>query len=60
MNSSSPTAQKISSTFGVKAGRIEVCAAGAWGTVCDDYFTDVNAGVACRQLGYSARGALYS
>ena len=56
LNASSPTAHTISSRFGVKAGRIEVCAGGAWGTVCDDYFTDVNAEVACRQLGYTSRG----
>ena len=56
LNASSPIAHTISSRFGVKAGRIEVCAGGAWGTVCDDYFTDVNAGVACRQLGYTSRG----
>ena len=32
---------------------MEICRNDAWGTVCDDAWTDVDASVACRQLGYS-------
>ena len=40
-------------------GRLEICAdvpndghGPLWGVICDDYWTDEDSGVACRQLGY--------
>lgn len=35
------------------AGRLEMFKGGKWGTICDEGFNHVSAGVACRQLGYS-------
>ena len=36
-------------------GRVEICidGSGSWGTVCDNHWTDKNAAVVCRHLGFS-------
>ncbi len=37
-------------------GRVEICNNNIWGSVCNNYWSSVDAGVACGQLGFSTTG----
>uniref|UniRef100_A0A1X7TYN8 SRCR domain-containing protein n=1 Tax=Amphimedon queenslandica TaxID=400682 RepID=A0A1X7TYN8_AMPQE len=39
-------------------GRVEVCVDGSWGSICYHHFTDNDAQVVCRHLGYTALGSI--
>lgn len=39
-------------------GWVEVCIDGIWGKVCNDQWTNQDASVLCRQLGFSSYGSL--
>ena len=37
-------------------GKVLICINGVWGTVCDNSFNRIDAGVVCNQLGYQREG----
>ena len=47
---------RLSGASSNRYGRVEVCVNGTWGTICDDFWSNTDARVACRQLGHSPYG----
>ena len=39
-----------------REGRVEMCSGGVWGTICDNGWSNTDARVVCRQLGYPTLG----
>ena len=37
-------------------GRVEVCHGGSWATICDSFWSSVDASIVCQQLGYPSDG----
>jgi len=35
------------------SGRVEVYASSVWGTICDDQWSNTDAGIICKMFGYS-------
>lgn len=48
--------QLVGDSRGHNYGRLEVCIDGDWGKVCSDLWTNRDAAVVCRQLGFSPLG----
>lgn len=49
---------RLSGAGSHRYGIVEVCVNGTWGTVCNEFWDDMDAKVVCRQLGLSQYGML--
>lgn len=49
---------RLTGTRSHRYGIVEVCVNGTWGTVCSEFWDDMDAKVVCRQLGLSQHGML--
>ena len=47
---------RLASTSNPLQGIVEVCYDGVWGRVCNQLWSNADAAVVCRQLGYSSSG----
>ena len=47
---------RLVNTSGSTEGRVEICLNDEWGTVCNQTWTDTDADVVCRQLGFASNG----
>ncbi|VDI37093.1 Hypothetical predicted protein [Mytilus galloprovincialis] len=43
---------RLTAGYAANAGRLEIFHNGEWGTVCDNHFDNIDATVACKELGY--------
>ena len=43
---------------GENEGRVEIMYQGIWGTICDDGWDDIDASIACKELGFSHGNAM--
>lgn len=51
---------RLASGTNMYEGRVEVCMREVWGTVCDNFWDNNDASVACRQLGFNGPGKGYT
>ena len=47
---------RLVNTSSSTEGRVEICLNDEWGTVCNQTWTDTDADVVCRQLGFASNG----
>ncbi len=47
---------RITGSNSFRSGRLEICSGNLWGQICDTQWDDLDAQVACRQLGFSPTG----